>query len=322
MKTVLLKDALTYDQRVSLEAKLATAGDYCVEVGSDEADWAQRAENATVLLIRDEDVSAALINSTQALSLIIKLVPGKGCVDDKAACSRDVEVDVIENMGILAVAEHAVLLMLALAKKLPEVHRLTQANVYADTFTPSPTTQKQYAFNWSGIQGMDVLYRRTLGLIGFGTIGRSVAARAKAFAMDVVYYDVVRLPADEEARLGVRFASLDDLLHEADYVSLHTRVTDATKKMVNAEFLSKMKPSACVINTARGLLVDEDALVAALHNGTIGGAGLDVFLMEPPQNGNPLLTCENVIATSHCAGIFNDDAQVMEVGFIAKKLGA
>ena len=97
-------------------------------------------------------------------------------------------------------------------------------------------------------------------------------------------------------------------------------MTPETEKMVNADFLSKMKSTAYFINTARGRLVDEEALIAALQSGSISGAGLDVFWMEPPVDDNPLLACENTVLTSHCAGIFNDDAKVMEVELIAKRI--
>jgi len=303
-----------------LESKLATSGEYKLVIASQVDEWAELAKQANVLIVRDEDVSADVIKSANALSLIIRLLPGQGQVDEETACSRGIELDAIENMGILGVAEHAILLMLSLSKKLPAVHRLTQQSIYADTFTPTVTTQKQYAFNWSGIQGMDVLYRRTLGLVGLGTVGRFVAQRAKAFEMDVAYYDVQRIPVDEESRLGVRFSPLDELLAEADYVSLHTRVLPETEKLINAETLGKMKPTAYLINTARGRLVDEDALYIALRDGGIAGAGLDVFWKEPPERDNPLLGLPNVVLTSHCAGIFNDVAAEYEVDFVLRSI--
>lgn len=320
MKTILIGDALSEAQGRALNTKLAGSGSFEVVTTSDRKEWAKRVQQAHVLIVRDEEISGRLIHDASCLELILHLTPGQGGVDSKAATARGIEVDTLVNAGLLGVAEHTILLMLSLVKNLPEVHRRTAESLHADSLKPTVTTQKDYTFNWSGVRNMDVLYRRTLGLIGLGTIGRLVARRARAFEMDVIYYDIQRLSEEAETRLGVCFVPFDDLLANADFVSLHTRVTPETEKFINAEVLAKMKSSAYLINTARGRLVDEDALDSALSRGVIAGAGLDVFWKEPPEKSNPLLSRGNVVLTSHCAGIFNDDAESMEVDFIARKI--
>ena len=142
---------------------------------------------------------------------------------------------------------------------------------------------------------------KTVGLIGFGRIGREVARRARAFDTTIVYHDAVRAPAAVEAELGATYLSRDDLLRQADVVSLHAPLTAETRGMIGERELRLMRPHAVLINTARGALIDEQALVRALDEEWIAGAGLDVLAQEPPDADNPLLTCPNVILTPHVA---------------------
>jgi len=136
---------------------------------------------------------------------------------------------------------------------------------------------------------------KTLGIIGAGTIGRAVIRIAQALDMNILVY--TRTPrADEE---GIRYCSLDELLAQSDYISLHCPLTEQTRHLIDEAAISKMKPTACLINTARGALVDEPALIRALQQGRIAGAGLDVQETEPPVQENPLYTLDNVILTPH-----------------------
>jgi len=315
LKNVLFTNPLSDGQMASLREQQISSN-YHLIVADGEDQLQEQLREAHILIVKDQDVSAELLNVASKLQLIVVMTPGKGHVDLKASEKLGIPIETIYSPALLGVAEHTILLMLCLIKKLPEVYRRTQQSIYPDTLIPKVTTQKDYTFNWSGIPGMDVLFRRTLGIIGLGTIGHLVAQRARAFGMDVVYYDVKRLCLDEETRCGVRFAPLDDLLEQADFVTLHTRVTSNTEKMINAKTLGKMKKTAYLINTARGRLVDEEALYQALVSGEIAGAGLDVFWKEPPERDNPLLSLENVVLTSHCAGIYSGDAEKMEVDFL------
>jgi len=143
---------------------------------------------------------------------------------------------------------------------------------------------------------------KTLGIIGLGTIGRKVCRMARAFGMNVLYFDVLRLTEAEEDALGARFRLMDEVLAQADLVSLHVPLLASTRHMMSTREFRLMKKEAFLINTCRGPVVDEAALIAALNDGEIAGAGLDVFDREPPPADNPLFTMENVILTAHMAG--------------------
>jgi glyoxylate reductase/D-3-phosphoglycerate dehydrogenase len=143
---------------------------------------------------------------------------------------------------------------------------------------------------------------KTVGLIGLGMIGRHVATRLRPFEACVWYFDVRRLPPDEEQALGIRYMPLDELLGTADVISLHVPLSATTLKLINRERLETMKKGAVLINTCRGEVVDEPALYDAIHSGHLLGAGLDTFTVEPPDKGNPLFTLANVIVTPHIAG--------------------
>ena len=142
---------------------------------------------------------------------------------------------------------------------------------------------------------------KTLGIIGLGRIGREVASRANAFQMSVIYYDQRRLAAGDESSLRVTYQPLVKLLAVSDVVSLHLPLAPDTQGLVDHRFLASMKSGALLINTARGALVDERALLAALRDGVIAGAGLDVLANEPPDVCNGLLRMDNVIITPHVA---------------------
>ena len=136
---------------------------------------------------------------------------------------------------------------------------------------------------------------KTLGIIGAGHIGRKVIQIAQALDMNILVY--TRTPREDEK--GIHYVSLEELLKNSDYISMHCPLTESTKHMINKESLSLMKPSAFIINTSRGALIDETALIEALENGTIAGAGLDVQETEPPEEASPLYTMDQVLLTPH-----------------------
>jgi phosphoglycerate dehydrogenase-like enzyme len=146
------------------------------------------------------------------------------------------------------------------------------------------------------------LFGRTLGIVGLGNIGKKVARRAGAFDMKVQYYDVLRLTEDQEDALGVRFVLFEEFLRTSDVVSLHVPLNDRTRKMIGARELGLMQPTAAIINTCRGPVIDEQALHDALVAGRIAGAGLDVMVEEPPKPKHPLFSLPNVTLTPHSAG--------------------
>jgi len=146
------------------------------------------------------------------------------------------------------------------------------------------------------------LHGRTLGIVGLGNIGKKVARLAQGFGMAVQYFDIARLSEDAADSLGVKFRLYNELLRTSDIVSLHVPLIPSTRHMMGAAQFKLMKPTAYLVNTCRGPVVDEPALYEALTNGTIAGAGLDVFDQEPPPANNPLFNLDNVILTPHYAG--------------------
>ena len=222
------------------------------------------------------------------LKLIQVLSAGYDMVNIEGA--RKARVPICSNGGAnsVAVAEHAIMLMLAVYRKLIAFN------------------QNVAAGRWhSGIpRAVDIfeIEGKTVGLIGFGNIGEQVARRLKAFNARIIYYDSVRRDPGEEAALGVEYAPLDSLLETADVVSLHTSLNDSTRGMISREALARMKPKAILINTCRGEVVDEEALIEALKEGRLLGAGLDTLRKEPPDPANPILRLPNVVLTPHSAG--------------------
>ncbi len=222
------------------------------------------------------------------LKLVQLVSAGYDRVDIEAA--RRARVPVANNGGAnaIAVAEHALLLMLAVSRRLIWQH----ANVVAGRWRGNDFASVKLA----------ELHGKTLGIIGLGTIGKKVARLGRAFGLHVQYYDTVRLTEDGEDALGARFRAFPEVLRASDIVSLHVPLTPATRKLIGARELGMMKPSAILINTCRGPVVDEAALVEALSSGAIAAAGLDVFEEEPTSPSNPLFAMEHVILTPHLAG--------------------
>jgi phosphoglycerate dehydrogenase-like enzyme len=226
--------------------------------------------------------------SAPKLRLVQLTSAGYDRVDIEAA--RKAKVPVANNGGAnaIAVSEHAIMLMLAVLKRLVWHHN----NVVAGKWlVGGPAQTPVYE-----------LYGRTLGIVGLGNIGKKVARRAAAFDMTVQYYDVLRLTEDQEDALGVRFALFDELLRTSDIVSLHVPLNDRTRKLIGAHELALMQPTAAIINTCRGPVIDEQALHDALVAGRIAGAGLDVMVEEPPATTHPLFSLPNVTFTPHSAG--------------------
>lgn len=224
-------------------------------------------------------------------------------VDPAVAASAGVMVSCLPHRGAIAVAEHAMALMLAAKRKIVAGHEGTSQAAYQSLgIEPIRTSERKIAFNWLKLPAIEQLYGQTLGLVGLGDIGLEVARRARSFDMEVVYYKRSRLPVDAERMTGARYLDLPDLLAASDVVSLHAPHTAETDGVIDAAALAAMKSSALLVNTARGGLVDEKALVDALRNGHIAAAGLDVFLDEPLPVGHALMQLPNVTLSPHTGG--------------------
>jgi phosphoglycerate dehydrogenase-like enzyme len=262
------------------------------------------------LLAEHRDLSLADVDTMRDLETIFLLDYGRATLPLNRLAGRGVAIRRVPNLAGLGVAEHVFALVLALKKRIVEGHLAVTANRWRPDVTESIfTDQRAHVFNWSGIEGMGWLYGQTMGIVGFGRIGKAVARRAQAFDMQVLYYNRHRLSSFEEQRLGVRYATLDDLVSTADVITLHVPFTSATEHLIDGSQFARMQPSAILINAARGRVVEEQALVAALRDRKIAGAGLDVLVYEPPHPDNPLLQLENVVFSPHVAGVYDPVAR-------------
>lgn len=237
-------------------------------------------------------MDADVMRSARKCVLIQQPSTGYQHIDVDAAAARGIPVANVAGANAIAVAEHTIMAMLACLKKLLMQHEKTMAG--------------QWAQDEMATHGVFELYGKTLGIIGMGRIGREVAARARAFGPTMIYYDPNRLSAQDEAALGVGYSGLDDLVAASDVITIHTPLTDETRNMIGSERIAMMKPTAIIVNVARGEVMDEGALAAALTEGRIGGAAIDVFTEEPLRGDNPLLRAPNVILTPHTAGATNE----------------
>ncbi len=226
------------------------------------------------------------------LRLVQLLSAGYDAVDIEAARAAGVPVCNNGGANAISVAEHAIMLMLTVSRRVIWQHQSVRAGRWRGN-GPAPT--------------MYELHDKTLGIVGLGTIGKKVARFARAFGMKIVYFDIKRLTEDEEDAIGVKFRLLKELLRVSDFVSLNVPLNASTRHLIGAGELALMKPTAILVNTSRGPVIDEVALTRTLSEGKIFGAGLDVFDQEPPPANNPLLQLENVVLTAHFAGPTSDN---------------
>jgi D-3-phosphoglycerate dehydrogenase len=239
--------------------------------------------DADALIVRSAtQVTAALIAAAPKLRVIARAGTGVDNVDVPAASARGILVMNAAGANSISVAELAIALMLALARAIPG----------------ADASMKQGVWDKKRFMGSE-LRGKTLGVVGFGRIGREVAARARAFDMEVVAYDPF-IPARAADAAAVPLISLDDLLAKADFISLHVPALPETRHLINAERLARAKKGVRIVNTARGELIDDKALAAAITSGHVAGAGLDVFDPEPPTDWT-LSKLPQVIATPHIA---------------------
>lgn len=254
------------------------------------------------LIVRNATrVTADVLEAGQRLKVVGRAGVGVDNIDVEAATARGILVVNVPDGNTLAAAEHTMGLILALARHIPAANASLKAG------------------EWDRARFMGVeLYGKTLGLIGLGRIGMEVARRAAGFGMRVLAYDPYLAPARAE-QAGVELRSLGDLLPEADFLSIHAPLTPATRGLIGAAELATLKPGARVINCARGGIVDEAALAAALAAGKVAGAALDVFEQEPPDRRNPLLSDPRVIVTPHL-GSATVEAQEYNAANIAEQV--
>lgn len=242
-----------------------------------------RIQGADIIVTKEMPVSAEMIQRfPESVKLICEAGTGYNNIDLEAARKKGITVCNIPAYSTERVAHTAIMMILNLSSTM-QVQMKMLANGNHDNFT------KNLQVPHVEVNG------KTLGVIGAGHIGKKVIKIAQALDMNILVY--TRTPGEDEK--GIRYVSLKELLEHSDYVSLHCPLTESTKHMINKETLKLMKPSAFIINTSRGALIDEAALIEALKNGKIAGAGLDVQETEPPEETSPLYTMENVLLTPH-----------------------
>ncbi|HSG73584.1 MAG TPA: D-2-hydroxyacid dehydrogenase [Nitrosopumilaceae archaeon] len=255
-----------------------------------------------IVIVRSRTkLTKEMIDNAHNCKIIARVGVGLDNIDLDAAKAKNIRVINAVEGAMNAVAEQVLGLMLSLARNIARADREIRKG------------------NWlkKELMGSE-LKGKYLGIVGLGNIGKRLGRLAKALNMNIIGYDVIPIDEEFSKEVGLMKTDLDTLLQSSDYVSLHVPLLDSTHHLINAEKLSTMKKTACIINTSRGGVVDEKALYDSLKNGTLGGAALDVFEKEPATD-SPLTTIPNVILTPHI-GAQTKEAQSLAANVIAEKI--
>lgn len=247
----------------------------------------QKMTDAEIMVLRIFKARQDVIERNKGLKMIIRWGAGFDSVDIEAAGKNGVVVANTPGANAPAVSELAVMLMLAVGRHLID---------HMDSLRKGVWSKNTY------INQSYTLNRKLVGIIGAGNIGRQTAKKAQAFGAEVQYYDPFRLSPEREQELGLRYVPLETLLKTSDVISLHVPLTDSNRHMIGAEEISQMKDGAILVNTARGGLVDDQALAEAVRSGKLAGAGLDVVENEPLKEDDSLLTTPGIVVTPHVGG--------------------
>ena len=285
MKIVILDGGTTNPGDVSWEP-IAALGDLTVYDSTPPELVIPRAQDADALIINRIALTKETLEQLPKLRFIGMLATGYNTVDTAAARELGIPVCNVPLYCVEMVAQQAFTLLLSLCGN---VHR------YSETVRAGKW-QEAVAMNYQGYPLFE-LYRKTLGIVGYGSIGKCVAQLGLTLGMNVLLYSRTKKDAPE----GCRWVDLETLFAESDVVSLHCPLNEQTQGLVNEHLLSLMKPTAFLINTSRGGVVDSYALAAALNSGKLAGAGVDVMAQEPPAADDPLLTAKNCVISPHIA---------------------
>ncbi|MGD9633112.1 MAG: C-terminal binding protein [Pirellulales bacterium] len=278
---VLLTDYAWPDLEIEQALLALYDAEIVVAPATDEATLASLAPSMDAIMTNWVDVRAPVIDAAKKCQIISRLGIGLDCIDVARATELRIPVTNVPDYCLIEVAEHSLALLMALARKI----HIFQADARAGGYDLAA------GFPLRRIEG------RTLGIIGLGHIGRRVAAKAAALGLHVV----AASRSNHEPVAGVTQVDLDELLRSSDFVSLHVPLSDSTRRLIDAQALAKMKPTAFLINTSRGGVVDPAALAAALADNRLAGAALDVHDPEPPDLTKPPYTDARVIVTPHAA---------------------
>ena len=273
-------------KKMNFDGKLdfsVLSSDVTVYDDTTEQQLSERIQGANIIVTKEMPVSAEMIQKfPESVKLICEAGTGYNNINLEATRKKGITVCNIPSYSTERVAHTAIMMILNLSSAMQVQMKMLACGNH-DNFT------RNLQVPHVEVNG------KTLGIIGAGHIGRKVIQIAQALDMNILVY--TRTPREDEK--GIRYVSLEELLKNSDYVSMHCPLTESTKHMINKESLSLMKPSAFIINTSRGALIDEAALIEALENGTIAGAGLDVQETEPPEENSPLYTMDQVLLTPH-----------------------
>jgi glyoxylate reductase len=245
----------------------------------------EKLNDATAVLVGTGKINAEYLDKAPKLKLVARFGVGYDSVDVEECTRRGIIVTHTPDVLSSGVADHTWALILGFNRHIP----------LADRFTKAKWERREgyIPFGWD-TEG------KTLGILGLGRIGLEVLKRAQGFPVETIYYDIFRRE-DIEEEYGVEFVDFNNLLKRSDILTIHTSLTESTHGMINEEALAKMKSSAVLINTSRGQVIDEIALIKALKEKKIKGAALDVFEKEPTPLDNPLVKLDNVVLSPHCA---------------------
>jgi len=263
---------------------------------------AEKIGSFEVVVVRSRTkMTRELVEKADKCQIIARVGVGLDNIDQEAAKEKNIKVINAVEGAITAVAELVIGLMLSMAREIPRADREIRNG------------------NWikKELMGSE-LKGKYLGIVGLGNIGKRLGRLARALNMNIIGYDVTPIDDEFSKEVGLMKADLDTLLSSADYVSFHVPLLDSTRHMINAEKLKMMKNTARIINTARGGVIDEEALYNSLKDGILAGAALDVFEVEP-ATGNKLITLPNFIATPHM-GAQTKEAQLLAANIIAEKI--
>jgi phosphoglycerate dehydrogenase-like enzyme len=262
-------------------------------------DLAEMLADATVLVIENSVVGAAHLEQARSLKLI-QLFGREAPGLDLDACARhNIEVRPLDRYSNRMVTEHTVMLMLALTRGLDRTRAGLEA---ASGLRPSG-----WAYNWPACPGVRGLAGQVIGLVGLGQIGAMVAEYLRPFGATILYTRRTR-DLHAEKRLDISYVTLEELVSRCDLLSVLVPGNAETRNLISAELLARARPGLFIVNTARGSIIDEDALVAGLESGRIAGAALDVFVTEPLPSDHPLRRLKNVFLTPHVAAGSRDEA--------------
>lgn len=236
-------------------------------------------------------IDKKVLEAASKLKMIQRTGVGLDSLDLKEINKRNIAVYVNHGVNSKSVSEHTILLILSVLRNVTQSNYLLKSG--------------KWVKHDLGIQNND-LHKKTIGLIGLGNIGKEVAKRLKGFEVNILYNKRNRLTENDEEKLGVQFVPIETMLKNSDIISLHCPLNIHTEKMIGSKEFSQMKNNAIIINTSRGKLIDEKALIIALKSKAIKGAGLDVFEHEPLDRKNELINMDNVIITPHIGGITHE----------------